>query len=251
MTLLDDTEDQIVVDPNKNYLEELVGEGKKFKTVEDLAKGKFYADQTVEIMKKRQDELRADYLKEREQNITRAQLEEVIDRLSKKQLASSEQPQANEEKMTPAYDPAQLESLVASNYQKMKAQEREENNYNSVKEKLTERYGTEYKTVLTKQMADLGLSAEEVDSMARKNPNVFIKAFGLDQAKNQDTFQPPMKSSIQGFAPTGNKQRTWSWYQDLKKNQPKVYHDQRTQQQMMDDYALLGDKFEDGTFHQS
>ena len=34
--LLDDNDDQITVDENKNYLEELVGEGKKFKSPEEV-----------------------------------------------------------------------------------------------------------------------------------------------------------------------------------------------------------------------
>lgn len=250
MTLLDDIVDPIVVDPNKNYLEELVGDGKKFPTNEELAKGKWHADQTIEVYKRRMDELRTDYLKEREQNITRAQLEEVIDRLSKKQLASSELPSANEDTMTPAHDPKQLESLIETNFQRLKAKDLEDSNYNTVKEKLQERYGANYKTVLANQMTDLGLTAEEMESMARKHPAVFAKTFGLDQPKSQESFQPPMRSSIQGFAPTGAKQRTWAWYQELKKTQPRVYHDPKTQQQMMDDYTALGDKFEDGNYHQ-
>lgn len=247
MTILDDVDDQITIDPNKDYLADLVGDGKKFKSPEDLAKGKFYADQTIEVMKRRMDELREEYKKEREQNLTRAQLEEVLKGFQQAP-ASNALPLVNED-TKPVFDPAQLDSLVANKYQELKEKEKQEANYSVVKAKLTEKYGSNYKDVLSKQMEDLGLSADEVDTMARRNPTVFIKAFGLDQ-KPSDSYQPPVRSSTQGFAPTSGKKRTWAWYQELKKNQPKVYHDPKTNQQMMADYAELKDDFEDGNFHQ-
>ena len=42
--LLDAALDLDTVDPNKNYLTELVGDGKKFKTQEELARGKYESD---------------------------------------------------------------------------------------------------------------------------------------------------------------------------------------------------------------
>ena len=38
--LFDGAKDLGTFDPDKNYLEELVGEGKKFRSVDELAKGK-------------------------------------------------------------------------------------------------------------------------------------------------------------------------------------------------------------------
>jgi len=83
--LMADQPDTIdTIDPSKNYLAELVGEGKKFKTQEDLARGKAESDAYIKILEKRSDELRNDYLKLRDDYSSRAKLEEVVDQLTKR-----------------------------------------------------------------------------------------------------------------------------------------------------------------------
>jgi len=248
MSLLND-DDQIVIDESKDYLSELVGEGKKFKDPGDLAKGKWHADRTIELYEKRMDELRKEYQKEREQNLTRAQLEDVIAKFAKQPLASNDNPIVNEEKL-PVFDPTQLESLVATNYQKMKEQERHEANYKSVQEKALARYGANYKQHLAETMNDLGLTPQELETMAKTNPKVFIKTFGLDPQPTNNNFQAPPRSGTP-FQPTSGNHKTWSYYQEMKKNKPKEYFDQKTQNRMMEDYTALGEKFEDGDFYRT
>src|SRR5882762_1576622 len=82
-SLLDNTNLPNQLDSNKAYLEQLVGEGKKFKTAEDLARGKAESDSFIEIMKARMDELRADHLRLREDHQASAQLKDLIDSLQK------------------------------------------------------------------------------------------------------------------------------------------------------------------------
>lgn len=250
MSLIDNNDDQIVIDETKKYFDDLVGEGKKFKDPEELARGKWHADRTIDLYERRMDELRTEYQKEREQNLTRAQLEEVIEKFSKQPLASNNNPLVNEVNNMPAFDQTQLESLVAANYQKQKEADRQEANYRSVQEKAQTRYGANYKQSLAETMNELGLSPTEVESMARTNPKVFIKTFGLDAQPVAQGFQAPPRSASTPFQPTGGNHKTWNWYQDLKRNKPSEYLDQKTQNRMMEDYAALGDKFEDGDFHQ-
>lgn len=248
MSLLND-DDQIVIDDTKKYFDDLVGDGKKFKDQEALARGKWHADKTVELYEKRMDELRAEYTKEREQNLTRAQLEEVIARFSKQPLASNENPNVNEENK-PVFNPAELETLVASNYQKMKELERQNANYQSVQEKAMTRYGANYKQHLAETMNDLGLTPGELETMAKTKPKVFIKTFGLDVQPQSNNYQAPPRSGTP-FLPTNRDHKTWTYYQELKKNKPKEYFDPKTQNKMMDDYAALGEKFEDGDFQRN
>ena len=72
------------IDPNKDYLAELVGEGKKFKTDKDLARGKYEADLYVKTLERQLDELRNDHLKLREDYTARAKLEELLGQLEAK-----------------------------------------------------------------------------------------------------------------------------------------------------------------------
>jgi hypothetical protein len=257
MSLINDNDDQVIVDENADYLAELTKPGARFDRTKyqseadlykDMAKSKWHADKTLELSHKRMDELRQEYLKEREQNITRAQLEELIEKFAKQPLASNANPIVNEEKL-PVFNPQDLEGLVASNYEKMREKERQDNNYKSVEDKARERYGANFRQKLAETMNDLGLTPAELESMARSNPKVFIKTFGLDAQpiNNNNNFQAPPRSGTP-FQPTSGNHKTWSYYETLKKTKPEEYFSQKTQNQMMNDYEALGDKFEDGNF---
>lgn len=230
-------------------IEEALKTDTKYKemSLDDLRKKALHADLTIDMFKKRQDELRTDYLKLRQEHMTGATLDEIVDKLAQRQqqLASSEDTQAKEVTMP---DPAQLETLID---QKMEARERtrqESNNFNSVQEKLKERFGDNFPKVLKEQAAKLGLSTDDVNNLAKKSPDAFYRTFGVNEAK-PDLFQSPPRSDVRSdsFKPT-NQKRTWSYYQDMKAKNPTAYYNAKTHNQMIDDYATLGKDFEDGDY---
>src|SRR5258708_1935894 len=246
----DDDIDLPIVDPSKDYLKELVGEGKKFKTPEDLAKGKFEADQMVEILKRRSDEFREEYLKERQRNTTQDKLEEVPKQLTKKQI-EGKLPEADETNNQSKFDPKQLESLVSNQIREYEMTRQQTSNFNMVKDKLQQRYGTNYKTAVQKQIDELGINAEELDHMARKQPKVLLRTLGLDKEPETNLFQSPPRNQQRSdsFAPTGSQKRTWSYYQNLKKTNKDLYLDRNTAIQMQRDAIELGDAFRDGDYY--
>lgn len=250
-TLLDGLVTESTVDPNKDYLADLVGEGKKFKTDKELARGKYESDLYIKTLEKKQDELRADYLKLREDYTARAKLEDLVDQLASKpvQQPLSEPPIA-EVKDKPGYDPKEIESLVSNKIQEYELTKKQTDNFNTVRSRLREQFGDKYQDVLKQQIQDLGLSEEDVNALARKSPTAFFKTIGIDKPEQQQTFQTPPASSVRSdsFAPKGASKRTWNYYQEMKKNNPKQYYDPKTNVQMHNDYIALGKEFEDGDF---
>lgn len=245
-------EDQIEIDENKNYLEELVGDGKKFKSPEDLAKGKFYADKQIEIQNRRLDQLRADFLQERQENIAKAKMQDLVDRLSKVQsLTSNEAPQVKEELEKPAIDMDQIKSLMSSQFQEYETGKRQRDNLAQVQNKLVERYGKNYNNVLGEQLQTLGMSAKQIDDLARESPQAAMRMLSLDGPSQRDSFQTPPRSNQRNdsFAPKGAKKRTWAYYQELKKANPEMYLDRKIANQMAQDAVDLGDEFNDGDFY--
>ncbi len=239
-----------LIDPNKNYLEELVGEGKKFKTPEELALGKARSDLYIRDLERQKDELRADYERLHDEYKTGPKLQEILDQLTEQRLASSESPQANEViENQPAYDPKQIESLVSSKISEYEMTKKQQENFNVVKGKLQERYGDSYHNVLKEQINRLGLTDEDVNTLAKKSPDAFFRLVGLDQPVSKDNFQAPPRSNQRSdnFSPTSSK-RTWAYYQKMRTESPKVYNDPKTQVQMHKDYIELGTAFEDGDF---
>jgi hypothetical protein len=221
----------------------------KDKPAEDILKAKVDSDLYIKTLEKQKDELRADYLKQREELLAKAKFEELIDRFEKApkdlQVAT---PAANEE--SPKYDPKDVEALVLNKIQETKVLEKQTANFNQVQLKLKERYGNSYLDVLRDQQNSLGLSNSDVNDLAMKSPEAFFRIMGLNQEQQQN-FQTPPRSSQRNdnFAPQGQKKRTWSYYQELKKSDYKAYSDPKTQVQMHKDAAELGTAFEDGDFN--
>jgi len=244
--------DQTQQEKPKSFYETYVGEGKKFKTNEDLAEAKWNSDHYIKTLEMQKDELRKDYLKLREDYEARAKLEELIDQLQKapKPTTNNEYtPPVNVDK--PGFDPKQLDSLVSSKIQEHEASKKQQENFQAFKEKLKERYGTNYSNVLKEQIDELGITEEFANNLAKSNPTVFYKTFGLDEPVQQQNFQTPPKSTriSDNFNQKGSQKRTWSYYQELKKKDPRIYYDPKIAVQMEKDIQELGEAFMDGDYH--
>lgn len=235
------------VDESKNYLEELVGPGKKFASVEDLAKGKYISDEVIKIKDKRFDTLSDEFKKVRDENIAGPKLQELVDKFEtlQQQLTTRQAPQSNEDNRQASYDPKQVENLIDSRYSLNKQKEQEDTNFRQVQDKLKERFGNNYVSILKEQSTALGMTDEEVNSMARKNPNLFSKTFDLNAPKNVDNFQTPPKSSQRSdnFAPNSPKPRNWTYWEDLRKKDPMAWMDKKNAVQMEKDAQALGKDF--------
>lgn len=255
MTDLFQNDDQPVIDENKKYYDILTGPGGKFHdpdpevAKEKIARGKYEADLMIETMKRRQDQMRDDFLRLREEHMASASLNEAADRLaqSRQPQTNSELPNAMDVKMP---DPKEIEGLVESKLQAAMQRQKEDANFNQVMGKVKEKLGPNYANVLKEQTANLGLSPDEANSLARKSPEAFYRMYGLNEQR-QDLFQAPPGSAIRADQSLAPKKRTWSYYQDLKAKDPKAYLNPKTQVQMHNDYLALGKDFEDGDFNRS
>src|SRR5258705_5360239 len=247
--LLDQTQQPPQFDPTKDYLADLVGPDKKFKTVNDLARGKAEADTTIELFKKRQDELRDDYLKLREEANQQAKLQDLIDRLEHPQNTPQFTPPVMEPKQ-PTLDPTQLSSLVSREIVSYETNKKRTENYNTVQSKMQDMFGVNYPQELARRMNTLGLTADQLNETAKTSPTAFYNMMGMNQPTAQPGFQSPVRSSVSNdnFSARPQK-RTWAYYQELKKSDPKMYYNTKIANQMLDDMVELGDAFKDGDFN--
>lgn len=238
---------QLQFDENKNYLDELVGENKKFKDYAALAKGKAYADSMIDHLTAEQATLRQDYLNLRNEYNSRAKLEDLVEKLSTQRPSSSDDNHnANEDRNTPPqFDSKQIESLVSSKLQEFEANKRQQENFSQVQSKLRERFGNNYQSVLKSQMDELGLNENEINDLARRNPKLLYKAIGLDEDTKFESFHAPPQSQRRSdnFSPSITK-RNWTYYEKMRKDQPDVYWDPKTQVQMHKDAQELKGDFD-------
>jgi hypothetical protein len=236
----------------KDYLQELVGDGKKFKSPQDLAKGKAESDTYIKVLEKKLDQMRDDYLKLDEDYKARASLQELIDQQkSSAQQSSNNQPIVKDHNTAPSIDLKDIENMMSAKLQEHEVTKRQNDNLNLVKNKLIEHFGTKYQGAVKEQLADLGLSESRFQELAREAPTALLRTLGVDQPAPKETYQSAPRSSLRSdsFKPKGSEKRDWQWYQDLKQKDPNRYNDPQTNVQMMNDYMALGSDFETGDFH--
>jgi predicted house-cleaning noncanonical NTP pyrophosphatase (MazG superfamily) len=243
--------DKTPVDLGKrSFLETLTGPGGKFYdedpnvALEKVARGKYEADLYVKQLEARLDEMRADFLQMKQENESRANLEELIDQLSTPRETDTRNTPITQEVSKPTIDPTQIENLVSNAVRKIETAKKQEENWNVVKNKLVERYGENWDAHITKQVADLGMTNEDATVLAKKSPTAFIRTFGLDQTPTGQTFQAPPKSQGNVFTPAVTPKRNWIYYENLRKEKPDLYFDPKTQIQLHKDAIALGDDFE-------
>lgn len=244
-------EDQFTIDPNTDYLQELVGENKKFKDVQSLAKGKAESDAYIKMMERRLDESNNDYLNLKGEYQAKASLAELLDQYKNQRTQNDDiNPPVIDvnERQPNSIDPKQIESLVSSKIQEHEMTRKHQENFELVRRKAEEHYGPDYKRILNQQVNDLGMTPEQLDNLARTTPTAAIRALGLEVQTRED-FQPPVRSNQRSsFTPKGTEKRTWTWYQNLKRTNPELYKDSKTTVQMHKDAIALGDEFADGDF---
>lgn len=229
------------LDPEKSYLEQLVGDGRKFKDQEALARGKYEADVYVKTLERKLDQVTTDYLEAKENAISKVEFDKLLEKLSvveRPSLATD----LNQRK--PEIDLTQLDSLVDNRLRAFENTKKQEENYRMVKNKLSETFGSN----LENHLSELGISGEEAAQLAKTNPNLLLKALGVDQQLKQPGFQAPPRNTS-GFTPKPAQKRSWSYYQDLKSKNPNLWLDPKINVQMQKDHIELGAAFEDGDFN--
>lgn len=243
----DDTAPQI--DPNKNWLEELVGDGKKFKDPNELARGKAEADAFIARLTREQEELR------RELN-TRLTLEQYLDKMGNgvNQNNGRSDPPPNEPNgdgsNTTALKPEDIEALIEKKVSERERQRIQSQNLAEAKQKLVEAFGNDYPSKLREVSTSLGLTEDHLNKMASESPKAFLKLVGADNpAQKPQTpnslFVPPTSQTTARPNNGLSGERTKKYYDEIKKRDPKAYWSPATQNQLHKDALRLGRDFFD------
>jgi hypothetical protein len=213
----------------------------KDKPLEELLKAKVDSDIYIKTLERQKDELRTDYLKQRDELLAKAKFEELVDRLQNPDRQVT--PPIVNDTEKPQYDPKEMEALILSKINESKSMDVQTANFKLVETKLRERYGDNFASILKDQQNTLRLSDDDINNLAKKSPEAFFRMMGLDNQKTEG-FQTPPRSNqrADSFAPRQVK-RDWNYYQELKKTNPRLYLDPKIAVQMHNDAIELGEAF--------
>jgi hypothetical protein len=232
------------VDTNKNYFEELVGEGKKFKTPEELARGKAEADAFIEQLKAEQAKLREDLN-------TKLTLEQYIDKMAatgQNPNPPPNEPNGNQGENLQGLKPEDVERLIDQRVSAREAERIQTENLRTVKETLSQTLGPDFPTKLKSISQSIGMSEDDMNDMARLRPKALLALVqaqnpGQTQVQFPGPFTPPTSVNRPQTSVTGD--RTKKFYDDLKAKDPKAYWTPKIQNQIHQDALRLGEKFFD------
>lgn len=231
-----------------SYFTALVGEGKKFKDPEALAKGKAESDAFILQLQQELAALRQDVT-------ARANLEEIIHDLKKSQQAPASNPgspgQANEDDKTGASAPSleDIKRLVTQELTSTQKQLQAEQNIRASEQELTKVWGNQTRSKLDARAKELGVSLEFLKSIAATTPKAFLEMVGATQQVSPlvDNVAPPrstLSPSPSTSAPmTIGTHKTEAYYKKLRKDNPSLYWSSEVQVQEMGDAIALGEKF--------
>lgn len=229
--LFENTETEITADV-------LVGEGKKFKTVDDLARGKAAADAHVSNLEKELAELRSELS-------TRLTVEDFVSKLKVGQY-STESESGNNQTREPV-DPPSNENKMSLQEEVQKALRAElekssrEANIAKAKQALKERLGDNYNEKLQKIAEGLGVKPEFLSSMAASSPEGLVKVIESVTPKGDNR---PLGVVTETSVPNSQEgSRNFKFYQDLRRKDPELYFSKRVQKEIHDQAMKLGRDF--------
>jgi len=225
----------------ESYVKKLVEErGEKWSDPEFIAKGKLEADRHIQELERQLSEMREDLSKSDYAKVLLDTLQgKAGDTASPKPEETTQGSSAETNTTSKAED---LESLVDEAIRKREAQQTVSQNLKQVDETLEKAYGTEAKSVVTKRAQELGMSVDRMKELASESPSAFMKL--IDEAQTSDPVRAPqssVNSQTEAFSNSG--ERTWNYYQELRRKNPKQYYTPKVQNQMVEDRTKMGDRF--------
>ncbi len=223
---------------------DLVGEGKQYKDVTELAKGKLQADDHITKVEGENAQLR-EAIKELEGKATQSKgIDDILSAIEAKRGSGDEQ--------VSAVAPEDITELVSKALNKQQSDATAETNKTKVNAALISKFdGDADKAVefvkVTREA--LGMSADQLDVLSKNSPEAALRLFGVEANKQStDPGSVSSQSTINIAALTAQNKsgvRNQAYYSALRKEMGmgKFFADIRLQNQMYSDAQEQGDKF--------
>lgn len=230
-------------DNTADYMNQLVGEGKKYANVNEAVKALAHAQTFIETLKGDNAHLK----NELQSRIT---MEEFLERSNRSNSANP----PSEPPVTPPTSTGNVPSGLSKDevmqiaIEAMKAETTKATRERNVTEtlgKLQEAFGDDYKAKVSEKAKELGVGTEFLSSLAGQSPKAFLELVGANKApaRVDSGFVPPPTRQVSTGAPQGSNVRNKAYYDNLRRTNLNEYLSARVQSQMSKDAFALGEAF--------
>lgn len=221
---------------DKDYVAQLVGDGKKFKDANALAKGKMQADLFVQKLLAEKRDLEA--------RLTNTQSVEDLIKSLKNDPPSPNPGEVRRPNEVTGTNPEDIQRIVQETVAAREEEAKKTRNLSEVTETLKSQFGDNYVAALEERTKDLGVGKTFLDDLAKTNPKAFLKLVGVETKKEppMSVFTPPNSRINTGATvQTVSGEKTYSYYEKIRKSDPATYRS--LQSEMFSQAARLGDDF--------
>jgi hypothetical protein len=229
----------------EGYLSKVVGEGKKYSDIEQLAKGAVHGNDYIKKLEEEMAELRGELDK-------RLTAEEMIQQIKRETAEQQSQIQRAQEHTTPQLDEEKLSQLISNTIEKKDSQTKAQQNILTVDQKMKELYGADKAAEVVQQKAlQMGVTVDKLAEIAATSPDMFFNAIGVSQgSKSGQTPAPTVGTTRTEAVQTMNsgsqlEEGTWDYFEQLRRSNPKEYFKPAVQQKL---FKMREEKGHDGFY---
>lgn len=230
--------DDLIHEEIENAYEALVGEGKKFKDPESLAKGKLESDRYVSKLQSELNELRTELSRRQSAEDIKTQ---ILEGLKNKDPQTQPPATPPADPVDPATQKVNIEELVRDTITRAETERTAKQNREIVTTTLRQRFGEDTQIELNKISKQLQIPLTELEALAAKSPKAFFALIGVDN-QTQTPSAPAPRSQTQAPVKTSGT-RDKAYYERLKASNPSEYFSSKTQKQMYKDAIEQGQSF--------
>lgn len=200
-----------------------------------LAQAKMESDRFIAKLQSETEELRGEVK-------ARIGLEEFLTKVNTPPKNENEQtPQGNQPQ--PAPSSLDIEQLVEQHLSKAQANKIKADNQKRVNDTLSQVWGSDTQKNFVQAAQALNMSTDDLRTLAERSPDAFFRVVGVSTQPNAPSVGSVPRSTVQVGITGATPERNFAYYQSLKKTDPKTYFSTKTQLQMHQDGARLGEKF--------
>lgn len=231
-----------------DMLAALVGEGKPFKTVEDLAKSKIEADRFIDTLKGENAGMR----KMLEQASTSTKTNELLQNLmAKLEQASNDGSGDGNQPGDKTLTREDIVNMVRGQVAEEHMQAQRLSNRMKANAEVAKHFSgdeAKAKAFVTAKGKELGLSGKDLQRMAEETPLALLAVLGVGQRTTPSGSSPLPPGGGSNPPANGGEDttvRNYAYYKELRKKLGHRYYQPHIQQQLIKDRKALGDNFFD------
>lgn len=213
----------------------LVGEGKKYHDVNNLAKAYVNAEGFIEELKRENATLRAQKDANALNNTDG----------NNQQQSSTPQTTATPTEPVKPQNTEDLRTLISEVVENQNRTKQFEQNLEVSSQRMIEVYGNPAKAqeALTAKAAELGVNVEWLKDAAARSPSAFYATMGMPTAPTSTVNTPAPKNDVRLAPDLKNGEKNYSYYEDLRKTNKNLYYSAATQAEMHRLAREKGDAF--------